>query len=125
MDDPEPNRGQIAIIGKRRKATSSVDRALTSIWHRGVHFFGGTLTRPYAIALKAQLLIRSDSPCYSTGSAFSTAASTGFRHADADPFLSGIGSSMFRALSRKNTFFMLFSLLIPVTSLATEFVISA
>ena len=45
MDDAGPNWGQIAITGKRRKATNSVDRALTPIWFRGVHFLGACTER--------------------------------------------------------------------------------
>ncbi len=78
-----------------------------------------------AACINNLIRVRPHSHSYSTGPSSSCAATTGFLHADAEPFLSGIGSSMFLALSRKNTFFMLFSLLIPVISLATVFVISS
>lgn len=48
----------------------------------------------------------------------------GFLQADAEPFRSGIGSSIPLAFSLRNTFFIVFSLLIPVISRATLFVIS-
>ena len=50
MDDAGPNWGQSAITGKRSKATNSVDRALTPIWLRGVHFLGVEPTRTSGIS---------------------------------------------------------------------------
>ena len=51
----EPNWGQIAITGRRSKAASSVDRALTPIWLPGRSFFwGACLMRPSVIAGKLQ-----------------------------------------------------------------------